>query len=158
MAALTAAVLGLSAALKYKQLRAEGEYTAHANDVNASLADEQAADAVARGDAASVRQQQQTRGFIGSQRANLAAQGLDVNSGVATQLTSDTQQLGELDRMTIEHNAQREARGFTADATASRNAAEYARSSSRSAARGTLLTTAAQMYGSYAALKQSARG
>lgn len=146
MAALTAALLGLSAVTSYAAQRKQGEYEAHGHDVNASLADGQAADAIARGNQEAGRQARDTRAAIGSQRAGYASQGVQVDNGSALDVQADTAQLGELDRLTILNNAKREAYGYQVDATNSRAAGEQARSASRSGARTTLLTAASQLY------------
>lgn len=146
MAALTASLLALSAVSTYAATRKQGEYESGQLDVNAGLADEQAADALTRGKEAAARTALDTKALIGSQRVALAGQGVDVNSGTAADLQSDSAQLGELDRLQIEHNAQREAYGYKVDAANSRAQGEQVRSASRNAARGTLLTAASQMY------------
>jgi hypothetical protein len=142
MLALTAG----SALAKYSSTRRQGEYEAHQLDVNASLADQQAADALARGKEAQTRQVLGTKQMLGSQRSGFAGQGVRVDTGSAADVAADTEQLSEMDRLMIEHNAMREAAGYTADATNSRVAAEQTRTASRSAARGTLLTAASRMY------------
>lgn len=146
MAALTAGLLALSAGASYLSQRKQGESTASALDQNAGLADERAADAIARGTEAAARQQQGTAQLIGSQRSGYASQGVQVDSGSAATTAADTAQLGELDRLQIEHNAAREAYGFKADAANQRAQGEQVRQSSRAAARGTLLTAASQLY------------
>lgn len=146
MAALTAALLGLSAVSQYAQQRKQGEYESSQLDVNASLADRQAADAVTRGNEAASRQQMATKGLLGSQRTGFASQGVQVDTGSPVDVSADTAQLGELDRLTIEHNAAREAYGYRVDAANARAQGEQVRSASRNAARGTLLTAASQLY------------
>lgn len=49
---------------------------------------------------------------VGTQRSVQAANGIDVNSGSAAQLQDDTAMLGELDALTIQNNAAREAYGY----------------------------------------------
>lgn len=146
MAALTAALLGLSAVSSYASQRKQGEYTAGALDTNAGLADQNASDAIARGREASARQGLATRGLLGSQRVAGAAQGVDVNSGSLADIQSDTQSMSELDRLTIEHNAAREAFGYKADAANLRAQGEQVRQASRNNARGTLLSAASQLW------------
>lgn len=139
-------ITGASAGTQYLAQRKQGEYESGQMDVNAGLADTQAADAIARGKEAAGRQQMGVRGLIGSQRTALAAQGLETDSGTAANLQSDTAQLGELDRLQIEHNAAREAFGYKVDPANTRARGEQVRSSSRNAARTTLLTAASQLY------------
>jgi hypothetical protein len=146
MAAVTAALLGLSALTKAAAARKAGNYQADQLNTNAALEDQQAADALARGKDAVSRQQTGLRGFEGSQRVALAAQGIDTGSGTAADLQSDTATLGEMDRLMIEHNAAREAYGFSSGAAIARSQAGQARAAGNSAARTTLLTAASQLY------------
>lgn len=81
---------------------------------NAILADRAAADATARGQVASQQKANQTNQLLGQQRAGLAANGVDPNSGTAVDLQSDTKGNGELDQLTITSNAAREAAGYQA--------------------------------------------
>jgi hypothetical protein len=157
MAALTAALLGASALASYASQKKQGEATASALDVNASLADQQANDAIARGKDAAGQSAQNTRGFLGTQRAALGASGVEVDSGSAATLQSDTAQLGELDRMMIEHNAARDAYGIRTQAAIDRNQGDQVRTASRNNARGTLLTAGVQLGGMYDASRQRAK-
>src|SRR5690242_19657087 len=49
--------------------------------------------------------------MIGSQRAGLAANGVDINSGSAVDVQSTTAATGEADALTIRNNAARQAYG-----------------------------------------------
>lgn len=54
--------------------------------------------------------------FKGSQRAQLGASGVDINSGTAGQIQEDTARLSEYDARVIENNALRQAWGLESDA------------------------------------------
>lgn len=96
-------------------------------ELNAQTADEQAADAIARGHDEAARFLQGLRLLIGSQRAGFAAGNVDVNQGSALDVQRDAEFLGELDRLQIEANAEREARGFRTEAADLRARAGIAR-------------------------------
>lgn len=81
-------------------------------DYNAQIAEWQAQDAIDRGEVLASRRKQQTNEVIGSQRAHLAGQGVDINTGSAGEVQGNARYLGELDRLTIINNAKREAWGF----------------------------------------------
>lgn len=81
---------------------------------NATLAQNAANDATARGVVAQQQKANQTNQLLGQQRAGLAANGVDPNSGTAVNLQSDTAGNGELDQLTIGANAAREASGYQA--------------------------------------------
>lgn len=81
-------------------------------DFNAQVAELQAADAITRGQEEAQRFGARVRGTIGSQRAGYAASNIDVNFGTAADVQADSARLGELDMLTIQGNAAREAWGF----------------------------------------------
>lgn len=72
------------------------------------LAEQQARDAVLRGQAAEQKQRDLTAQRIGTQTAALAAQGTDLE-GSPTDILGDTARAGEQDALTIRTNAAREA-------------------------------------------------
>ena len=86
--------------------------------------------------------------MIGAQRAAAAAQGLDPDSGSASELTTETHQLGELDTLTLQNNAAREAFGYKVEAAQHKEVGRQSRRAGRSGALTTLLTGAASAWGS----------
>lgn len=92
------------------------ESQAKLQDYNASVADLQAQDAVARGAEQENRYRSQIRGAIGAQRTSFAAGNIDVSFGSAVDVQADAARLGELDALTIQTNAAREAWGFNVQA------------------------------------------
>lgn len=157
---LTVIQTGLSAKGSFDQaraLQAQGRYSQLIANQNATVSDAQAADAIARGQTAESRFRGETAQTIGSQRAALAAQGLDVGSGSAMDIQQNERTLGELDALTIRNNAAREAYGYKVqgqnlraqgilDALGGEKAAEGARNAGYS----TLLSGAADTYGLFA--------
>ena len=137
MTALAIGSLALGALSSIKQGRATKQAGKLANeaaqeeagliDYNAAIADTQAADAMTRGQEREQRARAATRGLIGSQRASYAAQGVDVGQGSAADVQADAAFLGELDALTEETNAAREAWGFKVQATDLRNRADVTR-------------------------------
>ncbi len=160
----TLALLSLTAASTASQfatqrqqanaLERQGEYERELYARNAALAEAQAQDAIARGHEAELRLRRRVRQMIGSQRAALAAQGVEVNADTAADIQRETGFLGELDALTIRNNARREAFGFrvqAADLAARGELAQFAAANQAAALRteslGTLLTGTAQTYG-----------
>lgn len=130
----------------------EADYQAGVLGINADLAEQAAADAIARGTQKQNQARAGTRQLRGAQRATLAAQGIDVNTGSAADIALDTEQIGELELATIANNAQREALGFKIEAANYRSQAALTRYAGRNTAAGlrnesisTLLTTGAQL-------------
>lgn len=83
---------------------------------NAGYANEAAEDALARGRYDADIQRLRTGQMIGTQRAAMAASGGLVDEGTNAILQQDTAQLGELDALTIQNNAAREAYGLKVQA------------------------------------------
>lgn len=160
----TAALLALTAANTGTQVlaqrraatgaEAQGNYEGAVADQNAGLADAQATDALARGAQAESRHRGGVRQLVGSQRAALAASGVDIGTGSAADVQADAASLGEFDALTIRNNARREAYGFQVDAANARARGAMARTAGRTTAAslrnqgwGTLLTGALETYG-----------
>lgn len=92
------------------------------------------------------RHRAKVRQMLGSQRANLAARGIDPDSGIGLAFQDETVAFGETDAMTIRYNAAREAWGFGVSANNSMAEAAVGRAGTKNAVRGTLLTTAASAF------------
>src|SRR3546814_7084778 len=67
------------------------------------------------------------RQLAGAQRADFAARGIDLRSGVVQDLVGETYTMGEADALTIRFNAMNEAWGYRTQAVNSRNNARMAR-------------------------------
>lgn len=115
-------------------------------EYNARVSEVQADDAIARGREEEQRHRKAVRGLIGSQRAALAASGVDVNAGNAVDIQADSAEMGELDALTIRTNAAREAWGFKVGAAVERQRGANARAEGNAQALGTIVSAA----GSYA--------
>jgi hypothetical protein len=83
---------------------------------NATLAQYQAKDAVERGQAEEQNRRLRTAATFSDQRAQLAANGIDLGEGIATDLLATTKYIGEHDALTARNNAAREAWGYRAKA------------------------------------------
>jgi hypothetical protein len=137
----------------YGQVQA-GRSSARVAEFNAQMAELQARDAERRGGEAANRHRQQVTRVIGSQRAALAAQGVDVGDGSALDMQIDTASLGELDALQIRNNAAREAFGYRASAIDSRRRGRLGRADSAGQAFNTILTTGIESYGMYRSWKR----
>lgn len=114
--------LGMSAIGAYNQSKASKaayEYQAAVANNNATMAEYKARDAITRGQSAEVAQRMRTAGLKGTQRANLAARGLDLGEGSALDILAGTDYMGEADALTIRDNASREAWGYRNNAASS---------------------------------------
>jgi hypothetical protein len=134
---LSAAGIGLQAYGQHKAGQAAekaGEAAAKASesaagisDYNAQVAELQAKDAIERGAQEEDRFRTQVRGAIGTQRAGLAANNVDVGFGSAVDVQADAAYLGELDALTIKNNAARESWGYEVQAYDEKQRARIAR-------------------------------
>lgn len=139
---------GVSTYSQSRGIKAQGEYQAQQAAQNANLATLQSEDAITRGKRDVSAHKQQVRKLIGSQRAALAAQGVDVNYGSALDVQEDTAALGALDELTISNNAWRESFGYRVQATDYGFQGQFAKLAARNEARNTLLTGGAQIVNS----------
>ncbi len=132
------------------------EAQAFANEVNARISEKMAEDAIARGHEREGISRQKTKKTRGSQRASLAAQGIRVDTGSALDVQLETEDIGEINAVTIRNNALREAFGHHSQAAnymtqagldRIRGAQEKARGISK--AGQTLLTGGTKFIGKY---------
>lgn len=129
-----------------------GAYEAQVLETNAQYSEQQAKDVLEIGKEQESRHMAQVRQLIGSQRAAIGASGIDISSGSAKDIQEEAAFLGELDRLTIQNNAAREAWGYRVQAQDLRNRAKLAKMGALNQASGiraggysTLLTGAAQV-------------
>jgi len=143
MAVSTATSALSTAATAYNQAQTakmQGDIQKSQYEANARMANLQAEDAIKRGDKEALAHKKKVRQLIGAQRAALAAQGIEVDSGSALDVQMDTAALGGEDILTIKNNAWREAWGYRVQAEDYRNKGTWAKMSGRNEARNTLLT------------------
>lgn len=137
-------------------LEREGEYQASLLEQNATVAEQQAADAIARGAEEEAYHRAGVRKLIGAQRAAIGASGVDIGSGSALDVQLESARLGAIDEITIRNNAAREAWGYKVEAVNYRSqailgkyAAKNQAQSLRNQSWGTLLSGATSLAGMY---------
>ncbi len=84
---------------------------------NAGVADNQAADALNRGEKESQRARAQARQLVSAQRSGYSARGIDIGEGTAADVIDQTNFFGEVDAGTARTNSRREAAGYQARST-----------------------------------------
>jgi hypothetical protein len=109
-------------------------------ETNKRIAELQATDAIKRGDREATLFAKKVKRVIGTQRAGLAAQGVEVDTGTALDLQLDTAEVGAIDTETIRHNAFREAWGYRVQAEDYGARGAYASMAGKAEARNTLIT------------------
>ncbi len=120
-------------------MKRQGDYEQSMSDINAKYSDMAASDAITRGDKESANYTKKVNQTAGSQRASMAAQGIDVGSGDAADIVAQTHQVGAMDAATIRSNAFREALGFKQQAFVSRFQGNNARNAGYGNANMTLM-------------------
>lgn len=134
---------GISAVSAFQQQRAQNdaaEYNARVADVNAELAEQQSVQAGQLGVRSERQLRQQGRRLAGAQRTAFAASGVDVGSGTARSVLSDTSRQTELDALDIRYNTAIQQRGFGIQAQGFRQGAALQRASRVSPRRAAGLT------------------
>lgn len=129
---------------------AQGSVEASRARSAARVAKFQAADAIERGDKEASKVRGAQTQLTGTQRAILASQGIDPNSGSGAAAVIESRFFGDLDIIETKNNARLEAFGFKAQALTSEGRARFAKLSSKAAAKQTLLTGAGQVANSIA--------
>ena len=147
--AMSAATMAAgSIASTYTQARAiksQGAYEAQVAESNRRMAQIQAEDATRRGETEAQDYSFQVKKLLGSQRARLAAQGLDIGSGSALNVLEDTARFGALDTLAIRNNAFREAMGYEIQSAEYRSQAAMARITASQKRAQTILTGGMQV-------------
>lgn len=110
-ASLAATAAGTTASIVASQQQAS--YQAAVARNNQNVASVNATTALQQGQEQEQAKQEQTAQLIGKERAAAGASNIDVNSGSALKIQSDSAQLGELDALTIRNNAARQAWNYT---------------------------------------------
>jgi len=128
--------------------REAGRFAEQQGEQNARLLEAQAERTEQQGGKEAGLFRRKVRGVIGSQRAALAAQGLDVGSGTALDLQEETAKFGEIDATQIRKNAIRSAFGLRSEAGNARDQGQLGRITGRSRAASALLTGGINALGS----------
>jgi hypothetical protein len=129
-----------------ESLKAQGRYQRQQAYAQAAINEMIAKDVKAKGQTTALRVRQRASVFKGSQRATLAAQGIDIETGTPSEVLEETQTLSEMDALTAKNNAWREAFGYQAEASRLRTEGTYAYLASKNQARLTLLTGGLQAF------------
>lgn len=134
--------------------RANAEFQATQNEINARFAEMQATEIIKQGDEQAREYEKQVRQTVGSQRAILAAQGIEVDADTALELQKEASEVGALDVETIKNNAWRQAFGYKQEAISqkfqaglTRQAGKFQQSQLNFGARQTLVAGGVQAIG-----------
>lgn len=151
--ALTSAIVGAGTAVHQTNAqRKAANYQAAVAENNAQVAKWQATDALRRGRTDESLSRLETGQQLSAQMAQLAANGVDLNSASSLRQLTDTEFFGELDALTLRDNARNEAYGYEtqqASLLAQANGSRAAARNQRGGLAGTtsLLGSASRYYG-----------
>ncbi|WP_223513985.1 hypothetical protein [Pseudomonas sp. GL-R-26] len=150
MALIPAAIAVAGGVMGAQNAKQEGAFNASMLKGNAAFKEQAAQETINAGDTSADWQRVRTGQAIGTQRTAQAANGIDVNSGSASQLQDDTAMLGELDALTIQNNAAREAYGYRVQAQQDRKNAAQVKINAGNKATGSILGGIGGAFGSFA--------
>ncbi|MEO4014821.1 hypothetical protein [Pseudomonas rossensis] len=150
MALIPVAIAMVGGMMGAQNAKQEGAFNSAMLTGNAALKDQAAQETINAGDTSADWQRVQTGQAVGTQRSVQAANGIDVSSGSAAQLQDDTAMLGELDALTIQNNAAREAYGYRVQAKQDRQNAAQVTTNAGNKATGSILGGFGSAFGSFA--------
>jgi hypothetical protein len=140
-ALIVSAASGLyGASEQARAANAQADYSEAMAKINQRFAQSQSEDVLERGREDANRAMRQSRSAMGSQKAGFAAQGIEVNSGTAGEIISQTAEIGARDAARIERNAQLEAWGIRTNSAQAVQQARMQAEGLRNEARSTLVT------------------
>lgn len=132
--------------------KASTEFQSQRFELNSKLAELHARDAIIRGAERAKAVKTKAKRIIGSQRVNIAAQGIEVNKGSALDIQLETAEFSALDALTIKNNAFREAAGFRIESIDLKLQGDLTKIAGKAKARNTILS------GGLSALTSFSRG
>ena len=133
-----------------KAAQRQYEYQAQVAQTNQKIAENNAAMERQTGLEEARKQRLKTLQAIGTQQTSLAANGIDIGYGTSLDLIEDTAMNGELDALTIQYNAEKNARNYETQAYNFANESmlsRYAGNNAVSAGRINALSTGIQGLG-----------
>lgn len=146
-AAIAAAFTLVAADQSARAQKKAGEYQMEVAAENKKIKDAQAQDALNRGAAEVAEQRMRTRLAISSQRAAIAANNVDLQTGSALEVLGDTALFGGVDERRIRDNSLRQAWGARVEGQNNLWQGQLARFNARAGAQATYLNAASNIAG-----------
>ncbi len=143
----TAALQFLDARNKASAIERQSQFQAQQDRFNADLIDFQREDLLDRVGDDIEQRQKQVKQILGSQKAVLAARGIDVDSEFAEQAAFEERQIAVEDVSAIKNNAWRQALGLKLQSQNLRTQAKFTQAAGSEAASSTLTTGGLQALG-----------
>lgn len=130
----------LGASNEARAIKQEAAFEAQQAEFNAQLLEIQKEELAKKTKDDINERQSLTRKMVGSQKARLAAQGIEVDSGIAVDLQEETKQIGREDVLRIKNNAWRQAMGLDIEQADIRSQSKFKQLGARRKANTTLAT------------------
>jgi len=140
VAAISAGATLASGYLAGESAKTEAIYINSILNANARMDDIYAEKTIKRGEKEAKQYSDKVNQTVGAQRVAFASQGIDVNSGTAADIQTETLDFGAEDVMTIQNNAYLEAMGLRTRATNSRFQAKAETLGAENIARNSLIS------------------
>ena len=119
----SAVMQGIQAKNAAQAERNAAEYNAQIANNNAIIASQQRSTTLQQGDVEAQKSMRDQAQMIGAQRAQMAANGIDLTQGSAQDILASTKFLGGIDVNTIQSNAARQAWGYSVQGMNDKSAA-----------------------------------
>ena len=123
VATISATMSGIQAKNQAQAERNAAEFNAQVANNNASIAAQQRSTTLQQGEVEAHKSMRDQAQMIGAQRAQMAANGIDLTQGSAQDILASTKFLGGIDVNTIQSNAARQAWGYEVQGMNDKNAA-----------------------------------
>lgn len=136
---MIAATLASTAVSAYSSVQ-QGNYQKDVSRYNARVGENEATRTRNAGNEAEMRARQETAQLLSRQRAQLAANNVEIDSGSALQLQEDTRMQGEVDALRIRSNFGDQARTMDDQATLTRSQGNMAKRAGNLSAGSSILS------------------
>lgn len=124
----------------FQAYQIQNDYQKTVTELNNKISAFQSEDAIRRGEESVDLYEQQVNQVIGAQRAAFAAQGIEVDSGSAAVIQSDTKAIARQEVLKIRNNAYRESFGYKIQSVRENATGQFASIGANLSATNTLLT------------------
>lgn len=147
MCDVTLALTAASTVMQGMAAKQQGKYEQGVEEYNARLAENEAQKERNRATEAENVQRRKTAELVSKQRAQLAAQGVELGSGSALSLVEDTETLGEMDALRIRESGEDAFQAKQSEASLRRHKGAAAAQAGQNAFTGSLITAGAGVIG-----------
>ena len=146
---------------KSNAIKMQSQFEANQFAREAEYSEMKAKNAIMIGKKESLAERMKAKKLIGMQRARMASKGIDIDSGSALDIQTETAEFGAMDSLTIKNNAFREALGYRIESIDQDTQGKFTRNTGKYKARRSLMAGgmgAVSEYGKYTETIKSLKG